>query len=86
MILISKLSYEQVNLNDRFGQVMVDNLTSRGCGLRGYELCQSKQTQENRFMSAGFKKSNCQLMRDRLALSVLDTHPLTSVPSISLYY
>ena len=26
-------SYEQVNLNDRFGQVMHENLIARGCGL-----------------------------------------------------
>lgn len=26
-------SYEQVNLNDRFGQVMHENLVARGCGL-----------------------------------------------------
>lgn len=31
------VSYEQVNLNDRFGQVMLENLTTRGCGL-GPEL------------------------------------------------
>jgi len=59
------ISYEQVNLNDRFGQVMLDNLTSRGCGLAGYDACQSKATQLDRFARAGFDQSaTCELMCD----------------------
>ena len=59
------ICYEQVNLNDRFGQVMLDNLTSRGCGLAGYDACQSKQTQLDRFQRAGFDQAAaCELMCD----------------------
>merc|ERR1712168_855909 len=59
------ISYEQVNLNDRFGQVMLDNLTSRGCGLAGYDACQSEQTQLDRFKRAGFNQAAaCDLMSD----------------------
>lgn len=39
------VNYEQVNLNDRFGDVMLNNLRSRGCGLAGVEACISLDTQ-----------------------------------------
>ena len=58
------ISYEQVNLNDRFGQVMLNNLTSRGCGLAGYDACESVQTQQERFLNCGFQESKCELMSD----------------------
>jgi len=58
------VSYEQVNLNDRFGQVMLENLVSRGCGLAGYDACLSVDTQTSRFESAGFTHSKCELMTD----------------------
>lgn len=39
------VNYEQVNLNDRFGDVMLNNLRSRGCGLAGVEACISLDSQ-----------------------------------------
>ncbi|KAJ8310262.1 hypothetical protein KUTeg_012624, partial [Tegillarca granosa] len=40
------LNYEQVNMNDRFGQIMIDNLKSRDCVLSGVEDCVSLETQK----------------------------------------
>ena len=30
-------------MNDRFGQVMLENLSQRGCGLPGVKACQGMQ-------------------------------------------
>lgn len=35
-------------MGDRFGQVMVENLKSRGCILAGVEHCRSLETQKHR--------------------------------------
>lgn len=56
------ISYEQLNLNDRFGAVMLDNLVQRGCGLDGINACLSKKTQMDRFKAAGFNDINCKDM------------------------
>lgn len=42
------VSYEQVNMKDKFGQVMLSNLRSRGCLLAGVEDCESLETQQRR--------------------------------------
>ena len=39
------LNYEQVNMGDRFGQVMVQNLRKRTCDLVGVDACMSLDTQ-----------------------------------------
>ncbi|XP_071965626.1 leucine carboxyl methyltransferase 1-like [Antedon mediterranea] len=51
------VNYEQVNMLDRFGQVMVNNLRSRKCDLCGIEPCSSLKTQEQRFTSNGWTSS-----------------------------
>lgn len=38
-------TFTQVNMSDRFGQVMIENLQRRQCSLAGAELCQSLETQ-----------------------------------------
>lgn len=43
------LNYEPVNLSDRFGEIMLENLRQHGATLRGAECCQSKTTQQARF-------------------------------------
>ncbi|CAH1789344.1 unnamed protein product [Owenia fusiformis] len=48
------VNYEQVNMGDRFGHVMLDNLRSRQCGLPGTDVCQTIDTQQNRFTSQGW--------------------------------
>ncbi|XP_038064602.1 leucine carboxyl methyltransferase 1-like isoform X1 [Patiria miniata] len=49
------LNYEPVNMGDRFGHVMVENLRKRTCALAGVEACQSLETQKARFLSNGWE-------------------------------
>lgn len=48
------VNYEQVNMGDKFGGVMVENLRSRGCGLAGVGVCGGVAAQEGRFVGAGW--------------------------------
>nr|CAG4643310.1 EOG090X08O3 [Ilyocryptus agilis] len=48
------INYEQVNMKDRFGDVMLSNLRSRGCALAGVEACTSLKSQEDRFLANGW--------------------------------
>lgn len=53
------LNYEQVNMADRFGQIMVENLKSRDCDLPGADICESLDTQRARFLQNGWDEVNC---------------------------
>lgn len=44
------INYEQVNMDDRFGEVMIVNLKRRNTELRGVDACQSVDTQINRYL------------------------------------
>uniref|UniRef100_A0A7G3A8T4 Leucine carboxyl methyltransferase 1 n=1 Tax=Lutzomyia longipalpis TaxID=7200 RepID=A0A7G3A8T4_LUTLO len=48
------VNYEQVNMNDRFGEVMLGNLRARGCNLAGVDACTSLETQITRFLNCGW--------------------------------
>ncbi|XP_001951404.1 leucine carboxyl methyltransferase 1 [Acyrthosiphon pisum] len=48
------INYEQVNMNDNFGRIMLDNLRNRGCQLAGVDACLSPQTQMDRFVRVGW--------------------------------
>lgn len=48
-------NYEQVNMDDRFGQVMVDNLNKRGCSLSGVGACRDLESQKQRFLEVGWE-------------------------------
>lgn len=48
------VNYEQVNMMDRFGEVMMRNLRERGCSLAGSEACKSLDTQKQRFLNTGW--------------------------------
>ncbi|KAB7496988.1 Leucine carboxyl methyltransferase 1 [Armadillidium nasatum] len=48
------INYEMVNLHDRFGEVMLNNLRCRGCDLQGAETCRDLNTQETRFTKEGW--------------------------------
>lgn len=48
------VNYEQVNMNDRFGDVMLNNLRARGCSLAGVDSCTSLDTQISRFVNCGW--------------------------------
>ncbi|XP_076154540.1 leucine carboxyl methyltransferase 1 isoform X1 [Alosa pseudoharengus] len=52
------VNYEQVNMADRFGQVMVENLLRRQCTLAGVEVCQSLDSQKDRFLSNGWENAD----------------------------
>lgn len=56
------INYEQVNMEDRFGQVMVDNLIKRGCGLSGVSLCKNIDTQKSRFLQNNWQKAEAWTM------------------------
>uniref|UniRef100_A0A3Q0KKT1 Leucine carboxyl methyltransferase 1 n=1 Tax=Schistosoma mansoni TaxID=6183 RepID=A0A3Q0KKT1_SCHMA len=53
----SFLHYEQVNMSDSFGSIMVKNFRARSCELPGLDACHSLATQEERFFKAGWKKA-----------------------------
>ncbi|KAL7299413.1 hypothetical protein TKK_0007658 [Trichogramma kaykai] len=48
------INYEQVNLNDTFGRIMLENLRARGCMLPGHEDCENLDKQKSRFTSNGW--------------------------------
>ncbi|XP_074109833.1 leucine carboxyl methyltransferase 1 [Cotesia typhae] len=52
------VNYEQVNMRDKFGQVMLSNLRCRGCLLAGVEDCESLETQQRRFTINGWEGSS----------------------------
>uniref|UniRef100_A0A672H5H9 Leucine carboxyl methyltransferase 1 n=1 Tax=Salarias fasciatus TaxID=181472 RepID=A0A672H5H9_SALFA len=52
------INYEQVNMSDRFGQVMIENLQRRHCTLAGVEACQSLESQRERFLKNGWEHAD----------------------------
>jgi len=48
------INYEQVNMKDRFGEIMLENLHQRNCDLIGAECCDSLETQMQRFLNTGW--------------------------------
>nr|XP_020660497.1 leucine carboxyl methyltransferase 1 isoform X1 [Pogona vitticeps] len=52
------INYEQVNMGDRFGQIMIENLKSRQCSLVGVEDCRSLDTQKERFLLSGWETAS----------------------------
>ncbi|XP_069785067.1 leucine carboxyl methyltransferase 1 isoform X2 [Narcine bancroftii] len=52
------INYEQVNMTDRFGQVMIENLQRRQCSLAGVDVCQTLETQKERFLLNGWDNAN----------------------------
>ncbi|XP_029433442.1 leucine carboxyl methyltransferase 1 [Rhinatrema bivittatum] len=51
------INYEQVNMGDRFGQIMVENLQRRQCNLAGVEACQSLESQRDRLLLNGWESA-----------------------------
>ncbi|XP_063285036.1 leucine carboxyl methyltransferase 1 [Pelobates fuscus] len=52
------INYEQVNMGDRFGQIMIENLQRRQCHLTGVEACQSLESQMERMLSNGWEAAD----------------------------
>lgn len=53
--ICSFINYEQVNLSDRFGQIMIENLRLRDADLLGLDSCKDLSTQEERMLTSGFE-------------------------------
>lgn len=62
------INYEQLNMNDRFGSVMLDNLSSRGCLLSGVSACKDTHSQIERFTSNGWGSATCWNMNEVYSL------------------
>ncbi|XP_015180248.1 PREDICTED: leucine carboxyl methyltransferase 1 [Polistes dominula] len=56
------VSYEQINMKDKFGEVMLSNLRSRGCLLSGVKDCKTLETQQKRFTVNRWEGSNAWTM------------------------
>ncbi|XP_023571517.1 leucine carboxyl methyltransferase 1 isoform X2 [Octodon degus] len=52
------INYEQVNMDDRFGQIMVENLWRRQCHLAGVETCKSLESQRERLLLNGWETAS----------------------------
>ncbi|XP_053326824.1 leucine carboxyl methyltransferase 1 [Spea bombifrons] len=52
------INYEQVNMGDRFGQIMVENLQRRQCNLAGVDSCQSLKSQMERMLRNGWETAD----------------------------
>ncbi|XP_030886754.1 leucine carboxyl methyltransferase 1 [Leptonychotes weddellii] len=48
----------QVNMDDRFGQIMIENLRRRQCDLAGVETCKSLESQKERLLSNGWETAS----------------------------
>lgn len=50
---LSMLNYEQCNMKDRFGDIMLANMIARHCDLMGVDACESLESQVERFSCNG---------------------------------
>ncbi|UJR37701.1 hypothetical protein I4U23_030396 [Adineta vaga] len=53
------VNFEQINMNDRFGQIMIENLKQRSCHLVGMDSCENKTSQCQRYINANFTSAQC---------------------------
>ena len=58
------LNFEQINMNDRFGQIMAKNLKQRSCHLIGMDSCQSVDSQCERYINANYTSAHCLTLND----------------------
>ena len=61
---IAMINHEQLNIFDKFGQVMMENLSQRGCSLPGIEACRDKNTHIQRLVSCGWDSGICWTMNE----------------------
>lgn len=52
--VVSFINYEQINTNDNFTKIMLENLNRRGIFLPGLSACETREKQQQRFLRAGF--------------------------------
>jgi len=77
----SFINYEQVNMKDHFGEVMIKNLCNRGIMLPGLATCESLQTQKTRFLNSGFTHA-CAWTIDELYKGYLNPFEVTRIEKI----
>lgn len=51
------INYEQVHMNDHFGQIMFEALKAQGCLLADADACETLEMHENRFVRAGWTRA-----------------------------
>nr|CAD7444588.1 unnamed protein product [Timema bartmani] len=74
------VNYEQVNMDDRFGNMMTSNLRARGCLLAGVNACKSLDSQKQRFVQAGWDGAQAWDMVDVYsALSSSERHKMEQI-------
>lgn len=56
------LNYEQCNLKDKFGDIMMANMQARECKLEGTDACSSLDSQIQRFINNGFTDTFTQVI------------------------
>ena len=78
------LDHEQVNLGDRFGQVMLENLSARGCGLPGATACENRSSQIRRFRSNGWDGARCWTMNEAYT-ELLPQNDIDRVEQLELF-
>ncbi len=61
---LALINHEQLNMRDKFGQVMLENLSQRGCGLPGIEACTDKNSQLQRLTNCGWHNGQCWSMAE----------------------
>uniref|UniRef100_A0A915PHD0 Leucine carboxyl methyltransferase 1 n=1 Tax=Setaria digitata TaxID=48799 RepID=A0A915PHD0_9BILA len=68
------LNYEQVNINDTFGKIMVSNLYHRGIILPGLAACGNLDAQKKRFIDNGWKNVFIKTMWEIYGNDIPDAH------------
>ncbi|XP_048576102.1 leucine carboxyl methyltransferase 1 isoform X2 [Nematostella vectensis] len=58
------INFEQVNMQDRFGQVMIENLKCRECTLVGALACPDIESQKQRYLSHGWQDARAFTMAE----------------------
>lgn len=61
---ITWLNYEQCNMDDRFGNIMLENMNARHCDLMGVDACKSLESQIERFISNGLEYTKTWTLSD----------------------
>ncbi|KAL3315533.1 Leucine carboxyl methyltransferase 1 [Cichlidogyrus casuarinus] len=78
--LANFLSFEQVNINDKFGEIMKQNFISSGIDLMGLQHCASKESQEAKFMENDWTFATCLTINE--AFSILPEPILKRIQSL----
>jgi len=76
------INYEQMNMTDKFAEVMLKNLTLRGCLLPGVNHCKDLESQKKRFLEAGWTSAKGWTMNE--VYSCIPKKELERIESIEL--